>query len=210
MEKLLYINASPRGEESYSKRTADAFLEAYEEQTPKIRVSRIDLFDYELPRFDSLAAEGKYALMQGFEASQEAKEAWKKVEAEIERFKGASIYLFAVPMWNFSIPYVLKQYIDIIVQPGYTFELGDDGYVGLLKGKKSFSAFARGGAYPPESPAASFDYQKPYFESILAFMGIEKIESSVIEPCLAQGREAAQESLSKAKREATSLAASFI
>jgi FMN-dependent NADH-azoreductase len=29
----------------------------------------------------------------------------------------ADAYLFSVPMWNAGVPYVLKQWIDIITEP---------------------------------------------------------------------------------------------
>lgn len=45
----------------------------------------------------------------------------KNVEDVIEQFTAADKYLFSLPMWNFGIPYKLKHYIDVIVQPGYTF-----------------------------------------------------------------------------------------
>ncbi|MBV9130893.1 MAG: NAD(P)H-dependent oxidoreductase [Verrucomicrobia bacterium] len=37
-------------------------------------------------------------------ATREQAQAWKRVEAVIERFKSADWYLFSLPMWNFGIP----------------------------------------------------------------------------------------------------------
>jgi len=33
----------------------------------------------------------------------------------------ADEYLFTVPMWNHGVPYVLKQFIDVVSQPGMAF-----------------------------------------------------------------------------------------
>ena len=38
----------------------------------------------------------------------------------------ADKYVPAIPMWNFGIPYRLKQNINILVQPGYTFSYNAD------------------------------------------------------------------------------------
>ncbi len=77
-------------------------------------------------------------------------------------------------MWNFSIPYRLKQYIDIIVQPGLTFSMDEKGnYIGLVKNKPVFIAYSRGGKYPPGSQQEAFDLQKKYWELILGFYGIK-------------------------------------
>ena len=39
------------------------------------------------------------------------------------RFALADRVLISTPMWNFGIPYKLKQWIDVITQPGLTFRL---------------------------------------------------------------------------------------
>ena len=57
--------------------------------------------------------------------------------------------MLAVPMWNGGIPYRLKQYIDIIHQPGLLFGLDPaKGYFGLLQGKRAVLALTSG-AYSP-------------------------------------------------------------
>ena len=37
------------------------------------------------------------------------------------RLAQADRVLISTPMWNFGIPYKLKQWFDLIVQPGITF-----------------------------------------------------------------------------------------
>jgi FMN-dependent NADH-azoreductase len=47
-------------------------------------------------------------------------------------------------MWNFGIPYVLKHYIDILVQPGDIFSYPPDtGYSGHVTGKPVMLVCAR-------------------------------------------------------------------
>jgi FMN-dependent NADH-azoreductase len=85
-------------------------------------------------------------------------------------------------MWNFSIPYKLKHYIDIIVQPSYTFTVTDTGYKGLAGGKPICLILARGASYDNDSPIA---FQKKYLEFILGFIGFTDIKNVFCQPMLA-------------------------
>lgn len=210
MSKVLYIKASPMGKLSYSTAVADAFVEAYKKSHPKDNVKVLDVFAGKLPEFDFLAASGKYKIIHGKPHSAEEKQAWEKVVAVIEEFKSADKFVFAVPMWNFSIPYRLKQYIDIIVQPGLTFSTDEKGnYIGLVKNKPVFIAYARGGRYPPGSQQEAFDLQKKYWELILAFMGLSNIRSVIVEPTLMEGPEVAQKQKVQAIEKAKGIALTF-
>jgi len=176
---------------------ADAFVEAYRANNPNDEIVTLDIFKRDLVPFDGLAVQAKYTILHGQKHSQEELNAWKAVEAIIEEFKSANKYVMAVPMWNFGIPYRLKHYIDIIVQPGYTFSYTpEEGYKGLVTGKPVFVAYARGGEYPPGTDYEAFDLQKRYLEMILGFMGFTDIRSIVVDPTLMAGLEVA-----KAKRE---------
>ena len=55
--------------------------------------------------------------MHGQESSEDELRAWTRVEDVIADFKAADKYVLSVPMWNFGIPYRLKQYFDVLVQP---------------------------------------------------------------------------------------------
>ena len=134
MAKLLYIRTSPRGERSKSNNVADAFIESYRKTRLQDEIETLNVFTADLPSFDGPILQAKYTILHGKTHSSEDAAAWKAVEKIIEHFKSADKYLLSVPMWNFSIPYRLKQYIDILVQPGYTFTYDQEkGYQGLVK-----------------------------------------------------------------------------
>lgn len=210
MSKVLYIQASPRGKRSKSLAVADAFIEAYAKSNPDDQIAALNLFEADIPPFDGLAVQAKYTILHGNEHSDEELQAWRSVEKIIETFKSADKYVMAVPMWNFGIPYRLKQYIDILVQPGYTFSFdSQQGYTGLVTSKPLFVAYARGGEYPPGTDAEAFDLQKRYIELIFGFMGFSRIESVVVEPTLQGGPEVAQSKLTAAVELAELAAAAF-
>jgi FMN-dependent NADH-azoreductase len=192
MSRLLYIQASPRGQRSHSVAVTDAFVEAYEQKHPDDEIVILNVFDASIPNFDGLAVQAKYTILHGKPHSQAEQQVWKNVEQVIEQFTSADKYVLAVPMWNFSIPYRLKQYIDLLVQPGYTFSYSPEaGYQGLVSGKPMLAVFARGGEYPPGSGTEGFDLQTKYIELIFGFIGFTDIRSVVVEPTLQGGPDVA-------------------
>lgn len=210
MSHLLYIKASPRGDRSYSGTVADAFVEAYSRAHPDDQVRTFDVFYDDLPAFDFEAAAAKYKIMHGKDHTEQEKQTWERIVSVIEEFKAADKYVLAVPMWTFAIPYRLKQFFDVIVQPGQTFAVTEDGrYEGLVKGRPAVIVYSRGGEYPPDSEAQAFDFQTQYTELILNFMGITEIQSVVIEPTLLKGPEAAARAKLQAVDKARELAKTF-
>ncbi len=186
MAKLLYIEASPRKSRSKSIEVAQTFLSTLHSTHPSVEVDRLDLWATELPRFDGDTLDAKYAILYGQSHTPEQAKAWKRVEAVIERFKSADWYLFSLPMWNFGIPYVLKHFIDVIVQPGLTFSFSpSEGYQGLVTAKKAAAIYARGGAYGPGTGAEGYDLQSKYLAVILGFIGITDLANIFVEPTLA-------------------------
>lgn len=210
MSRILYIKASPRVGRSHSVAVADAFLDSYRELHPADEVVSLDLFAAELPPFDGLLVTAKYNILHGRPHTPEEAAAWRRVEEIIAQFKAADKYVLATPMWNFSIPYRLKQYIDILVQPTYTFTYSpEEGYRGLVTGRPMFIAYARGGEYPPGTPAEAFDFQTKYLEFIFGFIGITDIRRVIVEPTLEGGPEVAQARRRAAIAQAREMARNF-
>jgi len=209
MAKLLYIQASPRDGRSRSIKVAEAFLAAYRKAHPGDQVATIDLFTRELPAFNGKALDAKYAILHGGKPSAEQQKDWQAVERLIGEFLSADKYLLAVPMWNFGIPYRLKQYVDLLVQPGYTFSYTPEkGYEGLAKGKRVMIAYTRGGDYENADPAA-IDFQKRYMELVLGFIGITDVRSVVVQPTLMAGPDVADQKTAAAADEAAKMAEEF-
>lgn len=210
MSRLLYIQASPRGERSYCTAAADAFIDAYKNSHQDDEVVTLNVFEAPIPQFDGLAVQAKYTILHGKSHSAEELRAWKGIEAVIEQFTSADKYVLAIPMWNFNIPYRLKQYIDILVQPGYTFSFSEDqGYKGLVVGKPMLAVYARGGQYSVGSETEMFDLQRKYVELIFGFIGFGDIQWVVIEPTLQGGPDVASARRREAIEKTKELALSF-
>lgn len=208
MARVLHVQASPR-ERSYSRRTAEAFLEAYRDSHPGDTVETLHVFDAALPPFRAAAASAKMAVLAGGEPGGEPADVWQDVVKVIDHFRSFDKYVISSAMWNFSIPYPLKHYIDVIVQPRQTFYYDDQGQsVGMVTGKPAMLVLARGGAYPTGGPAAAMDMQRTYLELILKFIGFQRIEAILIEPTIGKP-EAVEPRLDRAIEEARRQAKSF-
>lgn len=188
--RLLYLEASPRHEKSFSSRLAAAFLETYREKNPTDTIDHLHLFDHELPEFDEEAASQKMQHIQRLVKEGQGIEPvgkWAAVVEQIERLKAADKVLLSSPMWNFSIPYRLKQYIDVIVQPALTFYVNRQGeYKGMLKDRPIQMILSSGSEYamrfPQEDDGTKTDFQRPYLEHIANYLGFSDIRVIKIQP----------------------------
>ena len=185
MAAILYLKASPRGPRSHSSAVADAFLDAYFLAHPQDTLTVKNLFDAELPAYDGFTIRAKYNILHNNQHDPDEARAWGAVERIVAEFKACDKMVMAVPMWNFSLPCRLKHYLDRIVQPGLTFGVDSQGkYTGLVADKPVFIAYASGGEYPSGTAQEGYDFQKPYLEMMLNFMGLTKVRSARAEATL--------------------------
>lgn len=206
MDRLLYIEASPRKKRSSSIEVAHTYLDAYRKNHPNSEIETLDLWQNALPPFDADIIDAKYAIMHGQSQTEAQRKSWRVIEQTIADFKKADRYLFSLPMWNFGIPYQLSHYFALIVQPTYTFSFSPaEGYKGLVTGKPATLICSRGGAYGPGSGGAALDFQQTYMETILKFIGFTDIKTILIEPTLASA-ESKEKVMHEAKEKAIRLA----
>ena len=173
--RLLHVICTPRGLASNTGRISSCLLEALREQDGELDVRTLDLFGADLPSVAGRNIETKYRLMTGQEPDEDARESWYEIEQTIDQFLAADVYLLTVPMWNLGIPYVLKYYIDAIVQPGYLFRYAPEGQVEpLVHGKKMIVVNSSGSDYAADS-MRPFDFVEPYLRAVFGFVGITDI-----------------------------------
>lgn len=195
MNRLLHISASPRGAASESLGIADAFVEAYRDAHPGHEIEHWDLWDGSLPDF-SVGARAKMTVFSGAEPAGEEADAWRAAERVFERFDSADRLLFSVPMWNASIPYVLKQFIDVVSQPGWIFDVDAvSGYRHLLagRGKRVAVAYTSAVWSPQLGPEFGTDFQSTYFNDWLQWTGLTDISEIRFHPTLTGDWDAARQ-----------------
>lgn len=185
MTRLLHVVGSPRREQSRSSAIAAAFIELWRARDPRLEVDTLDLWREPLPEFDGDFAAAKMRVITGAALDEPTQTAWDGIQRIARRFKSVDAYLFSVPMWNGGIPYRLKLYIDILMQPGILFGFDPQrGYHGLLGGKRAAAVYTSG-VYEPGVPAAfGRDFHSTYMEWWLRSIGIEWIETVRYQPTL--------------------------
>jgi FMN-dependent NADH-azoreductase len=181
MKKLLHIIATPREDESRTLLVSRAFLETFKARHVDWVVESLNLSKEKLPELTMKRVDGKYVLLSGKDLYGDLKDAWEEIIGQIERFLSADGYLVSTPMWNFSIPYMLKHYLDVILQPKYLFQYTPAGPEGLVKNRKMVVIASRGGDYSSETTKA-YDFQIPYLRAVFGFVGITDMDFVVTQP----------------------------
>lgn len=202
MTKLLYILASPRGESSQSNLLAEAFIEEKRASDSELVVSTLDLWKADLPEFDGDKAAAKMTFFGVGDMDDGLKTEWTRIEEIAAQVMDADHIVFAVPMWNGGVPYKLKQYIDIITQPGLLFGFSpEQGYFGLLENKKASVFYTSGVFFPGAEAKYGSDFHSTYLSWWLNMIGISDIESVCLQPSLVTSdpEQDFQSALSKAK-----------
>jgi FMN-dependent NADH-azoreductase len=208
---LLYVESSPRGPRSVSSAVAQAFLEAYRQACPELTVDTLNVWDENLPDFDQEAIGAKYKGISKEPMDPAEAAIWEKIRELAARFRRADRIVLGVPMWNFAYPYKLKQLIDLACQRNMLFTYDGIEYGPLLKTRRAFVVYARGGTYSEDSPtpASRFDHQKGYVDFWLKFIGVKEVQTLVVEGTTWPGREQREASIADGLEEARKLAADF-
>jgi FMN-dependent NADH-azoreductase len=129
-----------------------------------------DLFQTELPFVDVPWIMGAYTPAE--QHSPEAAKAIAVSDKLVAELESADHLIIGTPMYNFSLPAILKAYIDHVVRMGKTVSAS---YEGLLKGKKATVIIASGGVYTPGAFAESYNVESSYLRQILGFIGITDV-----------------------------------
>ncbi|MGW6377439.1 FMN-dependent NADH-azoreductase [Rhodococcus sp. NPDC055112] len=208
MTNALHINASARGKSSDSRSIATTFLDALAVQDPTLTVDTLDLFEERLPDFGTAAAGAKLAVFTGQEQTLEQRRAWEQAREVFDRFAAADLYVLSIPIWNSGIPYILKQWIDLVTQPGWAFEFDPaQGYSGLLAGKRAVTVYTSGVHSPGVPLEFGADFATPFVEDWLRFVGIDSVSEIRYAPTVLTPDPSA--GLAVAKERARELAATF-
>ena len=175
MPQLLHVIASPRGEDSRTLGISSLFLESFIKKNPGVSVTELDLFKLRLPEVSGENVKAKYTLMAGGNLDPEIEKSWNEIFSYANDFLTYDYYLITNPMWNFTIPYKLKHYIDVIMQAGILFKFTENGVEGLANNKKMFCVTSRGNDYSAGTYMHQFDFQEPYLRSIFGLAGISNV-----------------------------------
>jgi FMN-dependent NADH-azoreductase len=208
MPKLFHLVCSPRAE-SESTAGARVFLDHFRQARPAWDIDAMNLRKDYLPEFEGYILEAKYARLGGRAFTDSQRDAFAIAERIAVRFALADRVLISTPMWKFGIPYKLKQWIDVITQPGLTFRFDPaQGYQPLLKNRPTIVILASGSDFVTGMNRGRIDMATPYLRELLGFIGISDVRFVPIAPT-AGPAEPIRAARKSAHRRLAEIAASF-
>jgi FMN-dependent NADH-azoreductase len=173
MPTLLALDVSPRGDRSISRALGKQFVEHWQKRNLDCNVIYRDLNASRIPFMDNDWIAGVYA-PPDMERTPEMQKALALSAELIAELQAADVLLISTPMYNFTIPAVLKSWIDYVVRPGYTFRLAP-GWPGMLANKKARLIVVSRDTYNPAESEAS-DFVTPVLRKALNFIGVDDVE----------------------------------
>ncbi|EDK27355.1 azoreductase [Vibrionales bacterium SWAT-3] len=193
MSRVLALKSSILGDYSQSTKLVEEFIKNVDQDKLTVR----DLAATPLPVLDFSVAT---ALRATEDLSQDQQSIVDLSNTLIEEIKAADTLVIAAPMYNFTIPTQLKNWIDLIARAGVTFTYTENGVKGLIEGKKAIVVTTRGGVHKD----AATDSMTPYLRTVLGFVGITDVEFVYAE-ALNMGEDAAAKGISEAQSQLAEL-----
>jgi len=173
MPTLLHLDSSPL-ETSISRELTREYVRAWTQAHPGSAVIYRDLAASPPQPVDAAWIHSMFTPEDA--RTPEQRTALALSEELVTELERADEYVIGVAMHNFSVPSVLKLWIDQIVRSGRTFRYGADGIKGLLLGKKATILVASGGIYDAGTPGAAMNFIDPYLKTILGFLGVTDVK----------------------------------
>jgi FMN-dependent NADH-azoreductase len=165
MPTILHIDSSPRIKQSVSRQLGKEFIDLWKSNHPSDKIVYRDLGRQPIPAANEVWAEAFHAPVP----SAEQKQALKLSDTLVDELLAAGRLVFAIPVYDLTVPATFKAYIEQIVRFGRT--LSPD-FKGLATGKKLLVISARGGEFVPGSPAAATDHFESYLRHVFGFIGV--------------------------------------
>jgi len=166
MNTILQVNSSSRYNDSITRQVTELVVQNLSADNTAI-INR-DLAKG-LPFIDEQWIGANFTAPE--DRSDEHKATLSLSDSLVSELQQAEHIIIASPIYNFSLPAVLKAWVDLIARARLTFRYTANGPEGLLKNKKAYVIIASGGV-PVGSP---MDFASPYLIQALAFVGISDV-----------------------------------
>lgn len=168
---ILHIDCSARAH-SHSRQLSAGIVAHLLHLHPQARVVRRDLGNEPIAH----AGDG-YATALASPAAMTAAphpDAVQVSDELIGELEAADLVVIGTPMHNFTVPSVLKAWIDQVVRIGRSFAATPEGKKGLLADRPVYVGVASGGVYSGER-ASQPDFLTPYLQAALGCVGVHDL-----------------------------------
>jgi FMN-dependent NADH-azoreductase len=190
---ILYVACSPRGTAAESDWLARTLISYLLIEHPGAEVTERLIGSRSMPHVDEDYATSQQA------AADVSPNGWAMLSDElIAELEAADVLVIGTPVHNYTVPSVLKAWIDHVVRVRRTFDLGSNGKAPLLRDRPVYVAVASGGHFMGEH-ARQPDFLTPYLTAILAMIGLHDVSYFSLQGT-AFGAEAVAGARTKAKQ----------
>lgn len=166
MKKLLYIDCCIRGEQSRTKRVAEAFVNVFRKDgnfsVETLELDKLPVFPlgrYEYERRESLLADCRTD---------------DSVFDLAKQFAAADLIVVAAPFWDMGIPAKLKIYFENVSVCGFTFGFDGERFSGLCKALQMVYITTRG---MDIEDGNVMEQASPYLLALTKFFGIDNFDT---------------------------------
>ncbi|MFM0239349.1 FMN-dependent NADH-azoreductase [Paraburkholderia phytofirmans] len=206
--KIMHVDASAKRERSNSRALSRYFLERLREEGAQFEVDYLDVAIDTPPHVDEAFAIATYTAAQDRTPAMKATLAGS--DALCQRLLDADAFVFAMPMYNWSMPSAFKAFIDSITRTGLTYVNADDGrVVGQLSRQKVLFITSRGADLRAGSPYEAMDALTPSLKAAFGFLGVADPTFVDAQPLQFANPEARTEALQRARAELDAVASSW-
>lgn len=172
---ILHVCANPKPiEQSVSKQLAARFFGKLMELNPDVELNNVDLYQDKPPYYSNDLYRRCWmpVFEPGYEPSKAEESATNYAQKQVELFKQADILVLTMPMWNFTVPGVMKAWMDQVLSPGMTFDVSSEGPKPLHNITTIILLVASGGVYKEDDERDSLTRQ---VRAAFGFIGINDI-----------------------------------
>tara|TARA_R110002073_G_scaffold316533_2_gene489464 strand:- start:110 stop:748 length:639 start_codon:yes stop_codon:yes gene_type:complete len=201
MTNVLRITTSILGEGSVSSQLMDELIAGLRDRDAINLVER-DFSKQAIPHLDGPWLKALSTPEADRDGTQQQQVEYS--DSLIAELQHADVLVIGLPMYNFSVPSMLKAWIDHVARAGVTFKYTENGPVGLLEPKKVYVLAAMGG----EHEAGATDFLRPYMKLIFSFIGLEDVEF-VSADGLSMSRERREQGLRTARGQIENIVAEY-
>jgi FMN-dependent NADH-azoreductase len=171
MATILFLSCSPRGADAISSRFGREVVDRLQQRERDAAVIHRDLSA-------TPPSPASRAFVAAVVDRVDEEAAFAESEQLIKELEQADIVVLATPMHNFSVPALLKAWVDQIVRIRRTFASTPSGKEGLLRDRPVYVVISSGGWFTGPSPSGALpqpDFLRPYLRTIFKTIGILQV-----------------------------------
>lgn len=182
VQRILHVDASQRRRGSVSRGLSELLVSELKARYPGVEVVRRDLADG-VPLVDDAWIDANNTPEES--RSEAQRRALAQSDALVKELTSTDVWVIGTPVYNFSLPPVLKAWIDQICRARVTFAYSEAGPRGLVEDRKVFVAVASGGS----KVGSETELLTPYLRQVLGFIGIRDVQIIAADQLLMSGED---------------------